>query len=109
MLSLTSSPSSDSLPVLKKFAKERNPVDGVWHFSSLGDNGSNSPFVKGLFSGLKGGPDLDHFVLVDDSLRVRKYYLGTNKDSVDLLIRHLSMVMPKEKKKEIVYDPEKEK
>jgi len=48
-------------------------------------------------------------VLLDDSLRVRKYYPAIHADSIELLIRHMAMIMPKEKKREIGFEREKEK
>ncbi|MEM6725946.1 MAG: SCO family protein [Bacteroidota bacterium] len=51
----------------------------------------------------------NHFALIDDSLRVRNFYLGTNLDSVRMMLLHMAMIMPQEKKKEIGFEREKEK
>ncbi|MEM7102645.1 MAG: SCO family protein [Bacteroidota bacterium] len=109
LITITTNPDADSLSVISDFAEKWKPVEGVWHFGNMKEKALTDNFVKQVFAGYQAGPSMDHFVLVDDSLRIRKYYIGTNKDSVDLMIRHLSMVMPREKKREIVYDPEKEK
>jgi len=49
------------------------------------------------------------FVLVDDSLNIRGYYNVMDKEQVKKLIIHLTMVMPRKKKEEVVFRREKEK
>ena len=59
---------------------------------------------------LKTEPSNYHqLILVDDSLNIRKYYDTKDPKSMGLLIRHLAMILPKEKKKEIGFEREKEK
>ena len=62
-----------------------------------------------LVPGQEAALSPNKFVLVDDSLNIRNYYDATDSVSVDLLIRHMAMIMPKKKKAKVVLEREKEK
>jgi len=74
-----------------------------WQFA----NGCAGTQFQQLF---KSKPSNYHqLILVDDSLNIRKYYDTKDPESMGLLVRHLAMILPKEKKKQIVFEREKEK
>ncbi len=54
-------------------------------------------------------PERHQVVLVDDALNIRNYYDMSKEESLNLLVRHMAMILPKEKRREIGFEREKEK
>ena len=50
-----------------------------------------------------------YFVLVDSSLTIRNYYDINNESSINHLVEHLAIILPREKKSKAQYIPNKEK
>lgn len=53
--------------------------------------------------------DYPFLVLVDSSLTIRNYYNLNDEKSMDRLVEHLAIILPREKKSKAVHVPEKEK
>lgn len=100
---------SDSLNAANKaLLSAAEPIKDKWYI--LEGNSETSARMKEEF---KLTEVMDHyspeFVLVDDSLNVRGYYNVLNERQRNKLIVHLSMVMPRVKKEEVLFKREKEK
>lgn len=100
---------SDSLNTAnQQLIEKAQPIKNKWLF--LNGNEQTSAMMKSKF---KFNEVTDHyspeFVLVDDSLNVRGYYKVAEELQRNKLIVHLSMVMPRKKKEEVVFRREKEK
>jgi len=53
--------------------------------------------------------DYPYFVLVDTSLTIRNYYDINDEASMDNLVEHLAIILPREKKSKAQHRPQKEK
>ncbi|OAV45147.1 SCO family protein [Lewinella sp. 4G2] len=94
LLSHSVTPKYDSVPVLKRYAEEKEIVSRKWHLVT-GDQqaiyklGRHDYFVEESL-GLKKGEDdflhTENFVLVDKHRYIRGIYNGLNKTSVNQLI-----------------------
>lgn len=108
ILSFTVDPEIDSVPVMKAYAQEHNAVDGQWYFLT-GDKDSLYHLARNSFFVLKpaearnvgdGGSDFIHtnnFVLIDQELRIRGYYDGTDRKEVETLMDDIDFLLKKEK------------
>jgi|GEM_PF-4055265 len=100
---------SDSLTAAnKKLFEEAQPIKNKWHV--LEGDSTTSSFMKSQFklADIKDNYSPE-FILVDDSLNIRGYYNVLNETRRNKLIIHLSMIMPLQKREEIVFKREKEK
>ena len=50
-----------------------------------------------------------YFVLIDSSLMIRNYYNINDQESMDRMVEHLAIILPREKKSKAVLRPPKEK
>ena len=108
ILSFTVDPEIDSVSVMKTYAQKHNAVDGQWYFLT-GDKDSLYHLARNSFFVLKpaeaknvgdGGSDFIHtnnFVLVDQELRIRGYYDGTNHEEVNTLMEDIDILLKGEK------------
>jgi protein SCO1/2 len=104
MLSFTVNPEIDTVEQMKRYADEHNADSKKWHFltgekDKLYELARKSFFVlKPAESENQGdvGSDFIHtnnFVLVDQKMRIRGYYDGTNSKEVDRLIKDIDLLL----------------
>lgn len=104
ILSLTVDPEIDTVAQMKQYAEGHGAVKGQWHFLT-GKKEDLYKLARTSFFVLKpaeaqnlgdAGSDFIHtnnFVLVDQQLRIRGYYDGTNSHEVDKLIRDIQRLL----------------
>ena len=93
LLSHTVTPEIDSVPQLKKYAKQKGVIDSKWRLVT-GDKKQIYDLARKSYMASKtngnGGPyDLIHtenFVLVDTKRRVRGFYDGTKLESIQEIL-----------------------
>lgn len=96
LLSHTVFPETDSVPVLKAYAKKHHVDDNKWNLVT-GDKKEIYAIARKSYLAVKMGKpselyDMVHtenFVLVDTKKRVRGFYDGTNKEDVKRLIEDI--------------------
>ena len=99
LLSHTVFPETDSVPVLKAYAKKHNVNDNKWNLVT-GDKKEIYTMARKSYLAVKLGKpselyDMVHtenFVLVDTKRRVRGFYDGTNKDDMKRLIEDITFL-----------------
>lgn len=107
ILSFTVDPETDNVAVMKAYAEKHNAAYGQWYFLT-GEKKDLYQLARNSFFVLKpaearnlgdAGSDFIHtnnFVLVDQQLRIRGYYDGTNAKEVDTLIQDISLLLAQE-------------
>lgn len=107
ILSFTVNPETDSIPVMKSYAKEHNAIDGQWYFLT-GNKDSLYYLARHSFFVLKPeevtladgsyAPFIhtNNFVLVDRARRIRGYYDGTDSTEVSQLMEDIQLLLDKE-------------
>lgn len=106
ILSFTVDPETDTVEQMKLYAEGHGAVKGQWHFltgseEELYGTARKSFFVlKPAEARNQGDAESDfihtnNFVLVDQELRIRGYYDGTNTQEVDKLIRDIHTLLGK--------------
>lgn len=104
LLSHTVFPDTDSVPVLKAYAKKYGVIDAKWNLVT-GDKKDIYTMARKSYLAVKMGKpeqlfDMVHtenFVLVDQKRRVRGFYDGTNKEDVKRLIEDINWLSTNEK------------
>ncbi len=99
LLSFTVFPETDSVPVLKAYAKKNQVNDTKWNLVT-GDKKEIYTLARKSYLAVKLGKpselyDMVHtenFVLVDTKKRVRGFYDGTNKDDIKRLIEDITFL-----------------
>lgn len=99
LLSHTVFPETDSVPVLKAYAKKHNVDDNKWNLVT-GDKKEIYTMARKSYLAVKLGKpselyDMVHtenFVLVDTKRRVRGFYDGTNKEDMKRLIEDITFL-----------------
>ena len=99
LLSHTVFPETDSVPVLKAYAKKHNVDDNKWNLVT-GDKKEIYTMARKSYLAVKLGKpselyDMVHtenFVLVDTKKRVRGFYDGTNKEDMKRLIEDITFL-----------------
>ena len=99
LLSHTVFPETDSVPVLKAYAKKHHVDDNKWNLVT-GDKKEIYTMARKSYLAVKLGKpselyDMVHtenFVLVDTKKRVRGFYDGTNKDDMKRLIEDITFL-----------------
>ncbi|WP_434035918.1 SCO family protein [Formosa sp. 4Alg 33] len=94
MLSHSVMPSTDSVPVLKAYAKSHNVINNKWHLvtgdkKEIYDLGRNQYFVENDLGVPKSLDDFLHtenFLLIDKNKHIRGIYNGLNRASIAQLI-----------------------
>lgn len=104
IFSFTVDPDTDTIAQMKRYAKAHNAKAGQWHFLT-GKKADLYGLARRSFFVLKpaeaqnlgdAGSDFIHtnnFVLVDQKLRIRGYYDGTNPKEVSLLQAHIAQLL----------------
>ncbi len=99
LVTITSKPDTDSVNVLRKYATTFKADTAKWHFLtgdkttiySLAQQGFQVPLQK------TGGPEdflmTDKFFLVDNKLRVRGIYNGTEVSEIDRMIIEVNVLL----------------
>ena len=103
LLSHTVFPETDSVPVLKAYAKKHNVIDAKWNLVT-GDKKEIYAIARKSYLAVKLGKpselyDMVHtenFVLVDTKRRVRGFYDGTNKEDIKKLIEDITFLCEQE-------------
>lgn len=99
LLSFTVFPETDSVPVLKAYAKKHLVDDAKWNLVT-GDKKEIYTMARKSYLAVKLGKpselyDMVHtenFVLVDAKKRVRGFYDGTNKEDIKRLIEDITFL-----------------
>ena len=99
LLSHTVFPVADSVPVLKKYAKEKGVIDAKWNLVT-GSKKDIYDLARKSYLATKstgdGGPyDMIHtenFVLVDKQMQIRGFYDGTDPEAIDNLMHDLKVL-----------------
>ncbi|MFV8364044.1 SCO family protein [Flavobacterium sp. ZT3P35] len=99
LLSFTVFPETDSVPILKAYAKKNLVNDTKWNLVT-GDKKEIYTLARKSYLAVKLGKpselyDMVHtenFVLVDTKKRVRGFYDGTNKDDIKRLIEDITFL-----------------
>jgi len=99
LLSHTVFPVSDSVPVLKEYAKEKGVIDEKWNLVT-GDKKQIYDLARKSYLATKstgdGGPyDMIHtenFVLVDKNSQIRGFYDGTDPEAIENLMHDLKVL-----------------
>ena len=99
LLSHTVFPETDSVPVLKAYAKKHHVDDNKWNLVT-GDKKEIYTMARKSYLAVKLGKpselyDMVHtenFVLVDSKRRVRGFYDGTNKEDMKRLIEDITFL-----------------
>lgn len=97
LLSHTVFPETDSVPVLKAYAKKHGVIDSKWNLVT-GDKKEIYTMARKSYLAVKlGKPDelydmvhTENFVLVDQKRRVRGFYDGTKKEDMQRLIADIN-------------------
>lgn len=104
ILSFTVNPEIDTVEQMKRYADEHEADAEKWHFLT-GEKDKLYELARKSFFVLKPaesqnlgdvGSDFIHtnnFVLVDQEMRIRGYYDGTNKKEVDRLIKDIEVLL----------------
>lgn len=104
ILSFTVNPDYDTVEIMNAYAQKYDAEADQWHFLT-GDKNELYSVARKYFFVLKpaeaanlgdAGSDFIHtnnFVLVDQKLRIRGYYDGTNPDEVDVLIEDIDLLL----------------
>jgi protein SCO1/2 len=104
ILSFTVNPEIDTVEQMKRYAEEHKADANQWHFLT-GEKEKLYELARKSFFVLKPaesqnlgdvGSDFIHtnnFVLVDQEMRIRGYYDGTNKKEVDRLIKDIDILL----------------
>ena len=96
-LSHTVTPTKDSVPVLKNYARIHGVIDNKWHLvtgdrTEIYDLGRNQYFVENDLSEPKDLNDFLHtenFLLIDKNKHIRGIYNGLNRASMMQLIEDI--------------------
>jgi protein SCO1/2 len=94
LLSHSVMPTTDSIPILKEYAKNNNVIDNKWHLvtgdkKDIYDLGRNHYFVENDLGEVKDINDFLHtenFLLIDKKTHIRGIYNGLNRASIAQLI-----------------------
>lgn len=105
LISHTVFPETDSVPVLKAYAKKYGVIDEKWNLVT-GDKKKIYSMARKSYLAVKLGKpselyDMVHtenFVLVDQKRRVRGFYDGTKKEDIQRLIEDINWLCANEKK-----------
>ena len=99
LLSHTVFPETDSVPVLKEYAKKNGVIDSKWNLVT-GDKKQIYSMARKSYLAVKlGKPEelydmvhTENFVLVDSKRRVRGFYDGTKKEDIERLIEDINFL-----------------
>ena len=103
MLSHTVLPETDSVPVLKAYARKKGVNDAKWNLVT-GDKKEIYTMARKSYLAVKLGKpselyDMVHtenFILVDNKRRVRGFYDGTKKEEIERLVEDIRWLLTQE-------------
>jgi protein SCO1/2 len=102
LLSHTVFPKTDSVPVLKQYAKEKGVIDEKWNLVT-GDKKqiydlARKSYLASKSTGDGGKYDMIHtenFVLIDQNRQIRGFYDGTNPEAIENLMADIDFLKNK--------------
>lgn len=104
-LSMSVTPTIDSISVLKEYAIKKGAVANKWHITTGNKKHiyelARKSFMAVLDEGDGGDQDFIHteqFVLIDTKKRIRGYYDGTNSEDIQRLIIDIRLLQEKQKR-----------
>jgi len=107
IVSFTTDPANDSIPVLKQYADNLGALPYQWYFL----RGEQKEIFKLAKEGFKLPADTNdndgdiihspYFAVVDDKGQIRAYYDGTNDNESKVMVANVSMIMPRKPDAEI--------
>ncbi len=88
---------------------KQRAINNFWHFLNDSPENTKTRLTEGYkFPKIENNYS-PNFVLMDDSLKVRGYYDGMDSMDVNKMIVHITLIMPRAPKEEIVFKREQEK
>lgn len=100
LLSFSVMPDTDSVSVLKTYAKKNGVIDSKWNLVTGDKKAVYSMARKSYLAVKQGKPEeeydmvhTENFVLVDSKKRVRGFYDGTNKEEIKRLIEDIDFLI----------------
>ena len=104
LLSHSVTPDTDSVPVLKEYAKQKGVLDHKWNLVTGNKKDIYYIARKSYLAVKTGKPEelydmvhTENFVLVDGKRRVRGFYDGTKKEEVERLLTDINFLLEEEK------------
>lgn len=99
LLSHSVTPQIDSVPQLKKYAKEKGVIDAKWNLVT-GDKKQIYELARKSYLAVKNNGDGGHydmihtenFILVDKEKRIRGFYDGTNNEEIEKLLEDITIL-----------------
>jgi protein SCO1/2 len=98
-LSLSVTPTIDSIPVLRKYATDKGVIDSKWNVATGNKKHIYELARKSYFAVVEQGDgglqDFIHtpnFILVDKKKQIRGIYDGTNNEEIERLVRDLKVL-----------------
>lgn len=114
IVSFSTDPLNDTIPVLKQYANSLGALNYQWYFL----RGEQAEVFKLAKEGFKlpadtndNDKDITHspyFVVVDDKGQIRNYYDGTDETIVKTMIANISVIMPRKPDAEIQVEQKNE-
>lgn len=96
----------DYKSILKKYNIEIDKTKSNWHFITI----KNEAELSELLSMYRLSPnDKNNILIIGKDLKIRGYYDENNDKFEDVLVRHVALMLPKDKKAEIGFKRTKEK
>jgi len=96
----------DYTSILKKYDIEVDRKKSNWHFVAPPE-GMNQAQLYNMYQ--LSEKDKDKLLIVGKDLNIRNYYDINKNESDDLMIHHMALMLPRDKKKEIGFERDKEK
>jgi len=101
-LSMSVTPTIDSIPVLRKYATDKGVIDSKWNVTTGNKKHIYELARKSYFAVVEQGDgglqDFIHtpnFILVDTEKQIRGIYNGTKEDEIQRLIKDINLLMEK--------------
>ncbi|WP_246474397.1 SCO family protein [Arenibacter arenosicollis] len=98
-LSLSVTPTIDSIPVLRKYATDKGVIDSKWNITTGNKKHIYELARKSFFAVVEQGDgglqDFIHtpnFILVDKKKQIRGIYDGTNSEEIERLIKDINVL-----------------
>jgi len=99
LLSISVTPTIDSIPVLREYANQKGVVDSKWNITTGNKKHIYNLARKSYFAvvdqgdgGLQDFIHTTHFILVDKEKQIRGIYDGTNDEEIDQLIDDINLL-----------------
>ena len=99
LLSLSVTPTIDSISVLKDYAKKKGVIDSKWHVTTGNKKHIYNLARKSYFAAVDDGDGglqdfihTPHFILIDMKNRIRGIYDGTKNEEIDRIINDIKIL-----------------